>query len=792
MERESESGYYELNELTDPYPSYQMIMEISCLIESLSSIFFFAFNFCSLMSSVSNLGELTTHLIDVLSKKPVNVLVVRSLCRNNPGLIASAGLRTQAWSALLLGSDYSQHISNSNPRINEFLTEKLAPCQEQHVLEADVPRTRAENEIFRSPSIRAVIHRILQKFCIEHSIQYKQGMNEVLAPFISLLPSSAASSSADASIPDPQYNKDYYLIYSLYNAFMVRYIERFFCLDDSSFLYKSFRCFHLLLLYHDPQLANHLSDLEFSPEFYAPQWFLTLYARALPLVHVLRLWDMMISVDDPSFLFFIGLTLLINQRDRILLSDLGNIPEVISSNIKFNNEEEIDFIVKEALTFYQITPRCLLRQLRLCCVSTVELTPLPSSSLALSSPTSSSSSATTNQMKINIEEYDQGLSLQSVRNCFTITPQELIESMLTPSHYFLEEQQRLLQQQKGISTNSSEESSLTKDLSSTSSSSYIPQQYVIIDIRSYEESVLSGGGILPRAIQLEPEFLNRPEAFEVWIQHFDGTRGCNICIVDLPPPGQWNGIALWRRLLLGEGDASSNSKYSSVMDRYEFNNLKENQKRLEALIAHSKNSSKNQQIKGNTSDSSLSSSSSKGNMSLSSKGKENRDENSKFYKDEENVILSDLNSPAMILAMVLQRNSFPHVSVLEGGFPALIDTLLSVKGKVEPIVVDHESEKWIEFLRNTGRYQEKSLFSSTLSPFPFSGQGKSSKMISSKGFSSSSSFDENHESSPYKKYKEEKDLTSIERYELALVVANRLEHKEMKRILEEKLENLKH
>ena len=56
-----------------------------------------------------------------------------------------------------------------------------------------------------------------------------------------------------------------------------------------------------------------------------------------------------------------------------------------------------------------------------------------------------------------------------------------------------------------------------------------------------------------RAIQLEPEFLNRPEAFEIWLQHFDGTRGCNICIVDLPP-AQWTGVALWRRLLLGEGD----------------------------------------------------------------------------------------------------------------------------------------------------------------------------------------------------------------------------------------------
>ena len=41
----------------------------------------------------SNLGDLTKQLIEVLSKKPVNVLFIRSLCRNHPGLIASAGLR---------------------------------------------------------------------------------------------------------------------------------------------------------------------------------------------------------------------------------------------------------------------------------------------------------------------------------------------------------------------------------------------------------------------------------------------------------------------------------------------------------------------------------------------------------------------------------------------------------------------------------------------------------------------------------------------------------------------------
>lgn len=43
---------------------------------------------------------------------------------------------------------------------------------------------------------------------------------------------------------------------------------------------------------------------------------------------------------------------------------------------------------------------------------------------------------------------------------------------------------------------------------------YTPQQYMVIDVRSSEDSVDVGGGLLPRAIQLEPEFLDRPDAFD--------------------------------------------------------------------------------------------------------------------------------------------------------------------------------------------------------------------------------------------------------------------------------------
>ena len=112
-------------------------------------------------------------LIDALSQHPVNILQVRSLCRTKPGLIASAGLRLKTWSVLLLGSEADDE------QVKQDLLDPIEPCGEQHVLEADVHRTRAEIDYFRQSQTRDYIRIILQKFCLDHEIQYKQGMNEV-------------------------------------------------------------------------------------------------------------------------------------------------------------------------------------------------------------------------------------------------------------------------------------------------------------------------------------------------------------------------------------------------------------------------------------------------------------------------------------------------------------------------------------------------------------------------------------------------------------------------------------
>lgn len=114
-----------------------------------------------------------SELIEELSSENVNILKVKILCKEYPGLIASAGLRIKIWTLLLLGNTASVNLDRN-------IDDPEEECDEQQVLDADVPRTRSDIEEFRSAAWRTSVKNILQKFCITHGVQYKQGMNEVL------------------------------------------------------------------------------------------------------------------------------------------------------------------------------------------------------------------------------------------------------------------------------------------------------------------------------------------------------------------------------------------------------------------------------------------------------------------------------------------------------------------------------------------------------------------------------------------------------------------------------------
>ncbi|KAF0464782.1 TBC-domain-containing protein [Gigaspora margarita] len=94
------------------------------------------------------------------------------------------------------------------------------------------------------------------------------------------------------------------------------------------------RIFDLLLLEHNPKLAQHFRNEGVDPILYIPKWFLTIFTMVLPWSSVLRIWDVF-YFEGVKLFFRIGLAILDCTRDYILnhcptiseiLEFLGSIP----------------------------------------------------------------------------------------------------------------------------------------------------------------------------------------------------------------------------------------------------------------------------------------------------------------------------------------------------------------------------------------------------------------------------------------------------------------------------------
>jgi hypothetical protein len=219
---------------------------------------------------------------------------------------------------------------------------------------------------------------------------------------------------------------------------------------------------------------------------------------------------MLLAVDDPAFNFFIGLSLLRRHRTTFLLAEADRIPEIIQE-MKMP-ETEIDDLVSEALDMYHKTPRCFCRNIRLCCVNTPELTPVP---FRKGQPYKYGEWV--GQTKI--------MCAQSARQCLMLTPQDLI-SYVSPL-------EGLSDQIPSGSPPLSPPPSPSQQTRVVASTSQHGIQFVIIDIRSDEDIAI--GGSIPRSILMDPEFLTNVDGLAKWIEHFDGTKGCHIVLIDVPP-----------------------------------------------------------------------------------------------------------------------------------------------------------------------------------------------------------------------------------------------------------------
>lgn len=107
------------------------------------------------------------------------------------------------------------------------------------------------------------------------------------------------------------------------------------------------------------------------------------------------------------------------------------------------------------------------------------------------------------------------------------------------------------------------------------------------------------------------------------------------------------------------------------------------------------------------------------------------------------------------------------MSVLDGGFPALVQALLQRRGTVEPVLMNHDALRWERYLKATGR--EEYL------PMRYE--------ASARGTGETGRSD-----SPLRQHVNYQELSELERLNLALRTSKSYGHNTVTRIVSEKID----
>ena len=98
--------------------------------------------------------------------------------------------------------------------------------------------------------------------------------------------------------------------------FIPKYLTGLFQRDNARVIQEYLAVFQQLLCHHDPELSNHLADMDgqaFVPDLYAIPWFLTMFAHVFPINKIIHLWDTMLLFDS-SFPLFIGVAIMLRLK----------------------------------------------------------------------------------------------------------------------------------------------------------------------------------------------------------------------------------------------------------------------------------------------------------------------------------------------------------------------------------------------------------------------------------------------------------------------------------------------
>ena len=247
------------------------------------------------------------------------------------------------WENKLFESKLSVHdFSNvSDPDIiNEVSDDKKTT----RLIKNDIERTRVQESIYM-PNFNNYVYQLLIYYINKNDVIYKQGLNEVLGPFILLKYKLKISFSR---------------IYKLFVCFVDKFSTNYFHESDFYSLRSSLSLINLLLRYHEPDLFHKFEHRLISPDLYATCWLMTLFANKCTLNVTYYLWDKLILFDDNLFPHFYIVSLLITNKDKCIGkgNDFSTILSMLS-DLHIDTIEEVNKIIDQATEIRDKTPNSL-------------------------------------------------------------------------------------------------------------------------------------------------------------------------------------------------------------------------------------------------------------------------------------------------------------------------------------------------------------------------------------------------------------------------------------------------
>ncbi|KRX76014.1 TBC domain-containing protein kinase-like protein [Trichinella sp. T6] len=223
--------------------------------------------------------------------------------------------------------------------------DKESPTAADRQIEVDIPRCHQYDELLSSPTAHEKFKRIIKAWIVSHPhYVYWQGLDSLCAPFLHLNFSNES------------------LAYGCLSSFIDNFLKDFFLKDNSEVMQEYLGVFKMLIAFYNAKLYNHLSKVNFQPEFTIGK-LNRLHLDVLPLHKLFHVWDVLL-LGGNAFPLCIGAAVLCDMEDRLLQCEFNECIILFSDVPEINVEN----CLKKALEIYQLAPKTLLYQRRLSAV----------------------------------------------------------------------------------------------------------------------------------------------------------------------------------------------------------------------------------------------------------------------------------------------------------------------------------------------------------------------------------------------------------------------------------------